>query len=134
VTALAAWEALPVGERESMLAALLAQVERAQEAALSGAWAVTACSAKVVVVSAAAMGEGRLLVTWYGHFRLSHRAQSGSDWGEHEVVVKETAFAADRRIGSERTIASQTLHVSERGEDGYDDDRCAKDVALAAIG
>jgi hypothetical protein len=116
-----------------MLPLLQAQVADAYEKAL----AVGQCSSmrepQVVIVSERPSTSG-VVITWYGHFRIVHYAQSGSDWGDHVVLVKETTFDADWRIASERTLGERTLNVPERDENTYDDDEEARSVASAIIG
>lgn len=73
-------------------------------------------------------------VAMLAHFRSSSWAQSGSDWGEHEIRIYELTVADDGAIVAERLVAQRSLHIREGAEDGYDDASVAKSVADEIVG
>jgi hypothetical protein len=108
-------------EREKILAALRAPLAGLYDAATTGGWSYAMHGPSVVILSEVRTDAG-LVVLWYGHYRVSYVAQSGSDYGTHTVTIKETTFGPNAEIIAERELTSREVLVTERAEEGYDDD------------
>jgi hypothetical protein len=117
-----------VADVADVAAVLRAGVVAAFEKALSVGQCSRMRAPAVVIVSQ----EGPRVV-WYGHFRIVHHAQSGSDWGDHVVTVRETTLRPDGTVIAERILGEKTLNVPESMENDYDDDREARDAAGAIM-
>lgn len=83
-------------------------------------------SAEVIASVPAPSG---LVVTLLAHFRSSHLAQSGSDWGEHAIRIYELTLADDGSIVAERLVHDRCLLIRESAEEHYDDAGAAQSVA-----
>lgn len=129
---LAAWSERSDEDREAMLArprdASAARCDEAKRAA----YGTLARGSTTYVVAALATDVG-LVVTTCSHFRISHWAQSGSDWCEQHVRIDETTWAAGPTLVAERVIEQRTLSLTEREEDDWDDARAAAGVVEGAL-
>lgn len=129
---LEAWRRVSPEQREAMLAHARKASEAACAADLGGGMTTEMRSPKAYAVSAVETPAG-LVVTTCAHYRVSHYAQSGSDWGNHDVSVVETTWDAGAKVVAERVVVHRDLMIRELDEETYDDDAAAADVVAGLV-
>ena len=108
-----AWNETSAEDRAAMLAYLRAVVQKACDAEEGRGQTVVMSRPAVNVVAAVTTGSGLVVITC-SHFRISHLAQSGSDWGEQYIWVTETTFGSGAAVVAERVVERKEIGVSER--------------------
>ena len=79
----------------------------------------------VAVVAAVRAAEGLVITTCEG-YRVSNYAQSGSDYGDQYIWVRERTFDAAMKLVAERLIEHKSIFVIEYDERDHDDKAHAK--------
>jgi hypothetical protein len=117
---LAAWNDLPEAARARVLERALRPLQEACDQEERDGYLCVMRKPVAAAVAAVKTTEN-VVVTTCGHFRVSHYAQSGSDWGEHFVWVYEFTLDSDLEIVVERRIEQSVERLSEADEETYDD-------------
>ncbi|MBK9001498.1 MAG: hypothetical protein IPM35_37735 [Myxococcales bacterium] len=119
----------PLDAHHAKLVARALELVQPDVAECAGGGMATIVRGPSAQVIASIPAPGGVAVTMLAHFRSSHLAQSGSDWGEHAIRIYELTLADDGSIAAERLVHDRCLFIRESAEDGYDDAGVAQSVA-----
>lgn len=127
---LAAWQALPAEEQRSILADLQQRADAEGEAEKESPWHGLSRRPAADVYSVRKIGE-TITVYYFYDFRVSHQAQSGSDWDEHHFHLGE-AECRKGRVDSVK-IAKEFHVIPEYSAPVYDEDAEVAKRRAAAV-